>query len=70
MPWKIHRENTVPIGGTLPGAHIIPELPPLLTVETQEEAKEVMTRLIAQGVRPGDLYAVGYDYPSADLPDA
>jgi len=71
MPWKIHPQNIKKlIGGNLPGAHIVPELPPLLIVETQEQAKEAMARLIAEGAQPGDLYAVGYDYPLADLPDA
>lgn len=63
MAWKIHRENAnaKPIGGTRPWAHIVPETPPLLIVETQDEAKAAMARMIADGMRPCDLYAVGYD---------
>ena len=59
MPWKVHIENTKPVGGNLPGAHIVPELSPLLIVKTQEEAKDAMTALIRKGVK--NIYAVGFD---------
>jgi hypothetical protein len=57
MSYRVHRENTVPF----PGSHIIGETAPLAIVETQEEAKQVMLSLMAGGIRPRELYAVGYE---------
>ncbi len=64
--YRIHLENREPpqpveIAGKLIETHIVPETPPLLVVETKEEAKKVMRKLIAQGIRASELYAVGYD---------
>lgn len=67
--YKIHLENPAPpepimIAGKLIETHIVPETPPLFVVETKDEAKAVMRKLIAEGVRASKLYAVGYDpYP-------
>ena len=57
--WKIHPENTKPIGGNLPGAHIIPELPPWFIFETRKEAEAKLQELVEQGVL--NIYAVGFD---------
>jgi hypothetical protein len=66
MPYKIHLENREPprgleIAGKVVETQIVPETPPLCIVETNEEAKEVMRELIAQGIRRSELYAVGHD---------
>jgi hypothetical protein len=55
MPYKIHLENKEPASGS----HIIPELPPLFTVETREDAEEALKRLVEQGITA--VYAVGFD---------
>jgi len=55
MPYKIHRENREPA----PGSHIVPELPPLFTVETMEEARRALEDFANQGVT--DVYAVGHE---------
>ncbi len=55
MPYKIHLENKKPVHGS----HIIPELPPLFTVETREDAEAELKRLVARGVT--NVYAVGFD---------
>jgi hypothetical protein len=73
--WKIHLENKEPaleftIGGKPFASHIIPETAPLATVNTQEEAKQVMQDLIAQGIRAEDIYAVGFELPSTASVDA
>jgi hypothetical protein len=66
MPYKVHLENREPpqdfvFAGKLFKTHVVPETEPLFVVETKEEAKEAMQRLIEQGVRPGSIYSVGYD---------
>jgi len=77
MPYKIHLVNRKPpqpmkIAGILIETQIAPETPPLRVVETREEAKGAMRELMAHGILPGDLYAVGYDLPpieQANPPD-
>lgn len=65
MPYKVHLLNKergpVRIAGF--DTQIVTETPPLQVVDTKEEAQQAMLELIAQGVRPFDLYAAGYDYP-------
>lgn len=59
VPWRIHPQNRTPIGGDGPGAHIIPELPPLYVFETREEAEAKFSELIGHGVK--DIYLLGPD---------
>ena len=64
--WKVHLVNREPpepfwFLGRLIESHIIPETEPLRIVETQEQAREVMRELIAQGTRAAELYAVGFN---------
>jgi hypothetical protein len=75
MPYKIHLVNRelpqpIKIAGLLIETQIVPETPPLRMVETKEEAKAAMRELMAHGMLPGDLYAVGYDLPSIEQADA
>jgi hypothetical protein len=75
MPYKIHLENREPpqpikVAGILIETQIVPETPPLGIVETKEEAKAAMCELMADGILPGDLYAVGYDLPPIERADA
>jgi hypothetical protein len=58
VPWKIHPENTKPVG-VPPGAHIVPELPPLFTFETRDEAEAKLRELVERGIT--NVYIVGYD---------
>jgi hypothetical protein len=75
MPYKIHLLNREPpqpikIAGILIETQIVPETPPLRVVETKEETKGAMRELMAHGILPGDLYAVGYDLPPIEQADA
>jgi hypothetical protein len=68
MPYEVHLQNREPpqpirVAGSLVETRIVPETPALRVVDTKEDAQAVMREMIAQGVRPGDLYAVGYDWP-------
>jgi len=71
MPYKIHLRNHAPptpmeIAGKLIPTLIVPETPPLEEVETLDDAKKAMGKLMEQGTPPGDVYAVGYDSPLAE----
>jgi hypothetical protein len=73
--WKVHLENKEPptplmIGDKPIATHIVTETPPVAIVDTQEEAKQVMQDLIVQGIRPGDLYAVGFELQAMASDDA
>ena len=66
--YRIHLENRerprpIKIAGKLIETYIVGETPPLLVVETKDEAKEAMRKLVAQGIRASELYAVGNDPP-------
>ena len=72
MSYKIHLANREPpqpieIAGRFIETQIVPETPPLETVETLEEAKAAILKLIAQGVPAADLYTVGFDFPRASF---
>ena len=60
MPYKVHRENSVP---TAEWPHITIEMPPLATVETQEEAITAAKALM-RSTEAADLYIVGFSRPS------
>jgi hypothetical protein len=73
--YKIHLENREPpqpikIAGRLIETHTVPETPPLLVVETKDDAREAIQTLIAQGIPASELYAVGYDPLLAESVDA
>jgi hypothetical protein len=75
MPYRVHLRNRaapqpIEIAGVLIETRIVPELPPLETVETLEDANGVMRRLMAEGTPAGDVYAVGWDTPTVEQLDA
>jgi hypothetical protein len=71
MPYKIHLRNRatpkpVEIAGMLIETRIVPELPPLMTVETLDDAKRAMCSLMVSGARGDEFYAVGWDAPKIE----
>jgi hypothetical protein len=63
MPYKLHRENRQPAPAThtLPGSHIVTELPAFREVETIEKARQALDDFARQGIT--DVYAVGHERP-------
>lgn len=69
--YKVHVGHREPEPGTLAfGAHILLENEPMCVVETKEQARGIMRQLIAEGFRPDQIYAVGFDLPGKQPDDA